>query len=85
MVVYDDNPFVLNTSHRSGAEMLFAIVQVQYDEHALHTDATEVSLIPHCRDTAEMRYASLPSPHIRGTRFLRTTKILMTIAITFFR
>ena len=62
---YDGNPFVLNTSHRSGAETLFAIVQVQYEEHALHTDATEFSNSS-LYSTAEMRYASLPSPHIHG-------------------
>ena len=62
---YDGNPFVLNTSHRSGAETLFAIVQVQYEEHTLHTDATEFSNSS-LYITAEMRYASLPSPHISG-------------------
>ena len=64
-VFYDGNPFVLNTSHRSGAETLFAIVHVQYEEHALHTDATEFSNSS-LYSTAEMRYASLPSPHIHG-------------------
>ena len=63
MVFYDGNPFVLNTSHRSGAETLFAIVQVQYEEHALQTDATEFSNSS-LYSAAEIRYASLPSPHI---------------------
>jgi hypothetical protein len=72
-VFYDNNPFVLNTSHRSGAEMLFAIVQVQYEEHALHTDATEFSNSS-LYSTAEMRYASLPSPHIRGPPVLTNYK-----------
>jgi hypothetical protein len=40
-------------------------VQVQYEEHALQTDATELSNSS-LYSTAEMRYASLPSPHIRG-------------------
>jgi hypothetical protein len=72
-VFYDGNPFVLNTSHRSGAETLFAIVQVQYEEHALHTDATEFSNSS-LYSTAEMRYASLPSPHIRGPPVLTNFK-----------
>jgi hypothetical protein len=65
LAFYDGNAFVLNTSHKSGADTLFAIVQVQYEEHALHTDATEFSNSS-LYSTAEMRYASLPSPHIRG-------------------
>ena len=70
---YDGNPFVLNTSHRSGAETLFAIVQVQYEEHALQTDATEFSNSS-LYNTDEMRYASLPSPHIRGSPVLSNYK-----------
>jgi hypothetical protein len=70
---YDGNPFVLNTSHRSGAETLFAIVQVQYKEHALQTDATEFSNSS-LYNTDEMRYASLPSPHIRDPPVLSNYK-----------
>jgi hypothetical protein len=72
-VFYDGNPFVLNTSHRSGAETLFAIVQVQYEEHALQTDATEFSNSS-LYNTAEIRYASLPSPHICGPPVLSNYK-----------
>jgi hypothetical protein len=81
---YDGNPFVLNTSHRSGAETLFAIVQVQYAEHALHTDATEFSNSS-LYSTAEMRYASLPSPHIRDSSILSNAKNMYNHAITLFR
>jgi len=70
---YDGNPFFLNTSQRSGAETLFAIVQVQYEEHALQTDATEFSNSS-LYSTAEMRYASLPSPHISGPPVLSNHK-----------
>jgi len=70
---YDGNPFFLNTSQRSGAETLFAIVQVQYEEHALQTDATEFSNSS-LYSTAEMRYASLPSPHISGSPVLSNHK-----------
>ena len=55
----------MNTSHRSGAETLFAIVQVQYEEHTLHTDAIELNTSS-LYSTADTRYASLPSPHISG-------------------
>ena len=40
-------------------------MHVQYEEHALHTDATEFSNSS-LYSTADMRYASLPSPHIHG-------------------
>jgi hypothetical protein len=72
-VFYDDNPRVLKTSHRSGAETLFAIVQVQYEEHALHTDSIEFSNSV-LYSTADTRYACFPSPHICGPPVLSNYK-----------
>jgi hypothetical protein len=40
---YEGNPRVLKISQRSGAATLLAIVQEQYEEHALHTDATDLN------------------------------------------
>jgi hypothetical protein len=34
---------MVNISHHSGADTLFAIVQVQYEEHELHTDSIELN------------------------------------------
>jgi hypothetical protein len=52
---YEGNPpRVVNTSHRSGADTLFAIVQVQYEEHASHIDAIELNKSS-LYSTADMR------------------------------
>ena len=48
-------------------------MQVQYEEHALHTDAIEFSNSS-LYSTAEMRNASLPSPHISGPPYLSNYK-----------
>jgi hypothetical protein len=72
---YDGYPWVVNISHRSGAETLFAIVQVQYEEHALHTDSMELSNSS-LYSTADTRYASLPSPHIGDHPVLLNNKNL---------
>jgi hypothetical protein len=45
---------MVNISHHSGADTLFAIVQVQCKEHALHTDSIELNNSS-LYSTAEMR------------------------------
>ena len=70
---YDGNPLVVNISHRSGADTLFAIVQVQYDEHVLHTDEIELNKSS-LYNTAGTRNDSLPSPHISGPPVLLNCK-----------
>ncbi len=48
-------------------------MQVQYEEHALHADEIELNTSS-LYSTAGKRYASLPSPHIRGPLVLLNYK-----------